>query len=375
MAIYKDTTKTKDGRQWYFKVYKKDFEGNSKPYKSKRYLTKKEAQDAEALFILKRDNPVHKLFKIVAKEYLDNIYKIRKESTGYSYEKDYNLHIKPYFEKFNIDEITISQVREWKDTLEKKDYSIKYLNGFYSILNGIFNYGVKYYGLPKNPIQTIGRFEKRNDDIIESDTKLRYITLEQFNQFIEVVDSILWKAFFTTLFYTGVRKGEAQALTWKDIDFNNDEIIINKTLTIKSNDNYKITTTKNYINRKIKMSKTLKEILIEYKNQIMHYKDFSNDWFVFGNTRFLSQTSIDRYKHFYFQKANLEKEEITIHEFRHSHVSLLINEYVKLGQTDTAKFFLMMSNRMGHSIQVMQTTYMHLFPTIQNEIVDMLNNL
>lgn len=35
----------------------------------------------------------------------------------------------------------------------------------------------------------------------------------------------------------------------------------------------------------------------------------------------------------------------------------------------------MMSNRMGHSIQAMQETYMHLFPTIQNEIIDILDKL
>ena len=40
MAVYKDNIKTKDGRQWYFKVYKKDLNGNNKAYKSKKYLTK-----------------------------------------------------------------------------------------------------------------------------------------------------------------------------------------------------------------------------------------------------------------------------------------------------------------------------------------------
>ena len=34
-----------------------------------------------------------------------------------------------------------------------------------------------------------------------------------------------------------------------------------------------------------------------------------------------------------------------------------------------------MSNRMRHTIQVMQDTYIHLFPTVQDEIVDILNNL
>ena len=53
-----------------------------------------------------------------------------------------------------------------------------------------------------------------------------------------------------------MRKGEVQALTWNDINFNTNEIIVNKTLSVKTkNSNYKITSTKNYLNRRIKMSK------------------------------------------------------------------------------------------------------------------------
>ena len=56
MPVYQDKDKngkiikTKDGRSWYFKVYK-----NGKACKSKRYLTKREAKDEEAVFLLKRD--------------------------------------------------------------------------------------------------------------------------------------------------------------------------------------------------------------------------------------------------------------------------------------------------------------------------------
>ena len=77
-------------------------------------------------------------------------------------------------------------------------------------------------------------------------------------------------------------------------------------------------------------------------------------------------------KNIYFKKAGLEKNIITIHEFRHSHVSLCINEYIKSGETDSGKFFLMMSQRMGHSLRVMQEVYMHLFPTAQDKIVNLL---
>ncbi len=86
-----------------------------------------------------------------------------------------------------------------------------------------------------------------------------------------------------------------------------------------------------------------------------------------------SDTCLRKKFNYYIEKANVKQ--IRIHDFRHSHVSLLINEYIKSGQTDTAKFFLMLSDRMGHTIDVMQKTYMHLFPTVQNEIVNLLDNL
>lgn len=373
MAVFKDKNKTSDGRCWYFKVYKKDFNGNNKAYKSKRYLTKKEAQEEEALFLLKRDNPINKPFSLVANDYFKELYSIRKESTVYSYENAYRKNIEPYFSHFNINNIKIPTINEWKLEICKKGVKISYSNKLYNILKAIFDFAIKNYGLELNIVTISGRFQSKNDEVIRDDEKLRYITYEQFNQFISVIDDITWKTFFIFLYYTGMRKGEVLALTWDDIDFNTNEIIVNKTLYTKIKGKVTTTSTKNNLNRKIKMSRTLKEQLISYKEEMMKYADFNKKWYVFGCSKYLPLTTIDRHKDNYFKLAQLEP--ITIHEFRHSHVSLLINEYIKSGQTDTTKFFLMMSNRMGHSIQVMQETYMHLFPTIQNEIVDILDNL
>lgn len=373
MAVFKDKQKTTDGRSWYFKVYKKDFNGINKAYKSKRYLTKKEAQEEEALFLLKRDNPINKPFILIAKDYFKEMYSIRKESTVYSYENAYSNNIEPYFKEFNINDIKVSTINEWKLEMAKNSFKISYLNKLYNILKGIFDFAMRNYGLENNPVVVSGRFQEKNDKVIKDEEKIRYITYEQFTQFISVIDDITWKTFFIFLYYTGMRKGEVQALTWQDIDLNNNEITVNKTLSVKTKELYKITSTKNCINRQIKISRTLKEQLILYKQEMMKYTDYSEKWFVFGCSRFMPQTTIDRKKQYYFKLAELEP--ITIHEFRHSHVSLLINEYIKSGQGDTTKFFLMMSSRMGHTIQVMQKIYMHLFPTIQDEIVDILDNL
>lgn len=382
MAVYNEKNKnkwTKDGRHWYYAIPYIDIKGKKRIKHSKMYIDRKTAEMEELKFKTKRDNPLLVKFSIVASEYFEYMYKIKKESTVYSYEIIYKKNIEPYFKDFYINSINIQHITFWKSEMAKKGYKIAYLNNLINVLRGIFDYAMRNYGLESNVVAISGRFQETKEEVVEDSKKLRYITYEDFNKFISVIDNIMWKTFFIFLYYTGMRKGEVQALTWKDIDFNNNQIIVNKTLSIKTkNSTYKITSTKNYINRKIMMSKTLREQLKEYKKECMKYTDYTDDWFVFGNSRFLPQITIDRYKHKYFKLANVP--EITTHEFRHSHVSLLINEYIKTSREknmkiDTSKFFLMMSNRMGHSINVMQRTYLHLFPTIQDEVVDLLDNL
>lgn len=384
MAVFKDKNKTSDGRCWYFKVYKKDFNGNNKAYKSKRYLTKKEAQEEEALFIMKRDNPINKPFSLVARAYLEDLYKIRKESTVFSYENAYKNQIEPYLGHLNIADINISTINEWRSTVTNKGLKLEYLNKLHNIVNSIFNYAMKNFGLSFNPESVCGRFQQKKDEVINDEEKIRTISYNDFNELISVIDNLTWKTFFVFLYYTGMRKGEIQALSWKDIDFNENLITVNKTLSIKTKELYKITSTKNSLNRKVKMSDVLIKQLTEYKNEMMKFSDYSENWFVFGCSRFMPETTIARKKHLYFDVLNKDRNkkihEITIHEFRHSHVSLLAEEYIKKCnslhiEADMYKFFLMMSKRMGHTVDVMMKTYMHLVPSVQNEIVDILNNL
>ena len=360
-------TPTKDGRMYYFTKYK-----NGINHTSKKYLTKEECSKAESKFILKNNDPINKRFDLVVEEYFDYIKETRKASTVYTYLKDYNKHIYPYFKSSYINQINTQDIKKWAEIMLKNDYKLEYLNKLQHLFKGIFDYGIKNYGLEYNPVYNYGRFELKKDKVIKDEEKIRYITKEEFDNFINVIDIPQWHTFFMFLYYTGCRIGEVLALTWNDIDFKSNEIKINKTLYgIKGE--YTITSTKNNINRTIKMSKTLKEELYSYYQEQKKYTDYKDNWFVFGGTIPLSITTINRYKKKYFELSGVH--EITLHEFRHSHVSLLINEYIKSGQTDTTKFYVMMSNRMGHTIGVMQKTYQHLFPSVQNEIVDLLDNL
>ena len=382
MKIYTGNP-TKEGRTFFFKCRYKDITGVTKEYTSPKYLTKKEAEKAFSLFKLKENQRVKKEFSIVASAYFEEMYKKRKESTVYCYENVYNKNIKPYFERKDINSINIQDVNKWREIMAKNGFKLSYLNKCYTILNSIMKFAQKMYGLEKNYVEIVGCFENTNEEIIKEEEKIRYITFEQFKEFISVIDDITDYTLFNTFYYTGMRKGEIQALTWKEIDFNNSEIAVVKTLTNKTNGQvYKITSTKTCKNRKIKISKVLKETLLNYKNYLKEtYVDFDEDWFIFGINRPMAENTIKRHKDKYFRMIGYKDEDIiTIHEFRHSHVTLLINEYIKTSKEknmkiDMAKFFLMLSNRMGHTIDVMQKTYMHLVPSVQDEIVDILDNL
>ena len=360
--VYKDTHKTKDGRCYFFQLMI-----NNKLYKSKRYLTRKECVEAEALYKLKKTSPDRLAFRVVALAYFEYLKTYTKYSTVYTYEKDYKKHISPFFDDKDIYSINILDYNEWYEKLAKKGYRIKYTNKINSLLKNIFNYAIQNYNLSSNPV--IKTFKEPKDKII-TEPKIRYITKEEFNKFISVVDDPMYKLLFEMLFYTGMRKGELLCLTWNDIDLDNKVIHINKTL-YKIHDNCPTSNKTNQV-RSIYLNDTFVQNIALYKQNRMSYKNFSNNWYVFGDDFTLATTTLERKKHHYFELSGVK--EITIHEFRHSHVSMLVNEYLKY-DTDSTKFFIMMSQRLGHTIPVMQKTYMHLFPNTQDDIVKMLNNL
>ena len=58
-------------------------------------------------------------------------------------------------------------------------------------MKSIFDFGIKNYGLDANPVAIYDRFQEKKDKIITDEEKIKYITLDEFNQFISVIDDIL----------------------------------------------------------------------------------------------------------------------------------------------------------------------------------------
>lgn len=117
MSIYKDNKKTKDGRQYYFRVMI-----NGIRHQSKYYLTKEEARKEEAIYILQNRNPIKKPFTVVADSYFKNLETYCKYSTIYTYIKDYNKHIYPFFARYDINSINVPIYNKWWLEMAKKGF-------------------------------------------------------------------------------------------------------------------------------------------------------------------------------------------------------------------------------------------------------------
>lgn len=380
MPVYAEKELVDGQKRWYVRTYMKDKYGHKKQVTkhNKTWIGregKKEAERYENSLGVKLISNKNITFTLLKDKFLESVRQDVKEATYVSYLEAIKNQIEPFFEKCGNVPITYDLIYNWHEEMLKKDISIAYMNKCNAVMTRLLQIGVKYFDLERNFNKDIGCFKQNKNEIDITEEKVRYITLEQFKIFISSVKEELWYTVFYTLYYTGLRKGELIALTWEDIDFNRNLIKINKTYTDRTQDGvYKIVpSTKNYKTRNVEINNSLKNVLLAWYEREKQREDFSTKDFVFGGKWPLSTTTMTNKKNQYFKVCGLEP--ITIHEFRHSHVSLLVNEYIKNGLNDSTKFFLMMSDRMGHTIQVMQETYMHLFPDVQRELVNLLNVL
>ncbi|MFC7688160.1 site-specific integrase [Ureibacillus sp. GCM10028918] len=189
---------------------------------------------------------------------------------------------------------------------------------------------------------------------------INYYTKEQLIEFLQCLekeDNIKSYTLFRLLAYSGMRKGEALALTWNDVNFKDNEIRINKALSRGENNLYvKTTKTKSSI-RTIPMDKKTIDILQQWKklqkqdNLMLGKNALQPKQLVFSNENndYLQPTKTRKWMRQVQQKYNLEK--ITTHGLRHTHCSLLFEAGASIKEVQ---------ERLGHSdIKTTMNIYTH----------------
>ena len=225
------------------------------------------------------------------------------------------------------------------------DAQVDYFQKIHTTLAATLKHAVKQEYLATNAATIAGNVE------LEEDKHINYWTLDEFKQFISVVDDPLYHALFMTLYYSGVRKGELLALTWGDIDFDNSQIHVTKT---DYNRNVISTKTK-ASNRTIIMPDHVMRLLSGLKS-----KQDKMTYVVFGEFMdSISTSTLDRRYDQYIKESGVKR--IRLHDFRHSHASYLINKGIIIS---------VVAARLGHSDPATTlNVYSHLYPSTEKEAV------
>ena len=351
MPAYKDE---KTGK-WFAKFYYTNWQGIKKQKWKRGFATKKEALGFERDFLEKQSANPDMTFQNLYEIYMEDMAARLKQSTLLTKKAVLQTHILPFFGSKPINEIKASDVRRWQAKLmsSPNNYSQTYLKKINTELNSIINYAKRFYDLNTNPCGKAGTIGKAKAE------EMDYWTYDEYIAFREgVKDKSLSYICFEVLYWTGMREGELLALSPADIDLDNKTISINRTYQrIEGKDVFTSPKTRKS-KRKIPIPDFLCQELSDY---IQSRYMLDADERLFPVTKsYLSHEMIRGCK-------NTGVKKIRIHDIRHSHASLLINQGCDA---------LMLADRLGHEkVSTTLNTYSHLFPHKQQELVHSLESL
>lgn len=296
-------------------------------------------------------------FLDVYNEYLLYAEQKQKEQSFSTTKYKLNSHILPFFKDMYLEDITSKTILEWKNHILSLKFTNNHNKSLYYALSGFFEYCKNFYGFDKNIVSNVGCFKKKYEE-----NKSDFYNIKEFKKFIKCVDDEIYKQFFNFMYFTGVRPGEAMAIQFKDLK--DGYITISK--TISSHGKREIGTPKtNSSNRKIKIDKVLERDLLNLKKIYEKQYEFKDDLFIFGGIKPLSPTTINRRKEKACKKANIRS--ITLHQFRHSHATLLIQKGIIVNEV---------SKRLGHSkVSTTLDVYSHTDLTQEKRVINTLNSL
>lgn len=207
------------------------------------------------------------------------------------------------------------------------------------------------------------RFTKVSIISNEEKVSKNFLTPSQLVIFLDDTkkhESITNYSFLLTVAYSGVRKGEALGLQWKNVDFENNTITIERTSdyigtrTPKTkNSNRTILVDKMVMNQLDKYMKWCKKLLFSYG------KILTEDTFVFISDHGANPLSrIVRLMERIFKRTSLPK--ITLHDLRHTHCTILLNRGLNVK---------VIAERLGNTPQMIHEIYGHVLKELEQESV------
>ena len=304
-----------------------------------------EAKKTEKRLLALKEKPDTIDFDYLLDCFLED-YKLRhKPTTASTLEFYANKHIRRYYGKYRICDIQQNIIQDWQNGLLKAQLTKEVIRNIESIFKRILDFAVSFYGLAANPFSKVERvgklIHKEMNFWTVNEFKIAAITLKKEPHiFAPGFNVILYLSFFC-----GTRIGETLALTRNDIDLEGNMIYVNKTYAVVNGVEYNLTPKTRFSRRNISIPIFLKNMLIDYMDQIPG-----------SQTRLFvgfEGHKISRNLRLLAKKAGLQP--IRIHDLRHSAISYWIHLGIPIHD---------ISRRCGHaSPQITYRVYAHLYPS------------
>lgn len=374
--IKKYTTKNGETR-YLFQTYLGIDPATGKERRTTRrgFKTMKEAKQAERNLLLdveenglpsnQSDGFQDPTFEELAQLWLENYKTTVKTSTFGLTETKLKLLIKNHFDGIKIKKISVPYCQKVVVALSEK--YILYTH-YLSVIDRVFRYAVLIDIIPSNPFDKVIR--PKNKPVSKRDNYLEKDELKTFLECARGASLSYFGPLIHLLSYTGLREGEALALKWSDIDFENKQISITKTTThFHGKQIIQTPKTKTSI-RTISIDDATLTVLSKWrKDQIKIYfgngKHFEgDDNFVFTNESadWIQAQNFTRYFKRFINDRGLKP--ITPHGLRHTHASLLFAAGVEPKN---------ISDRLGHSsIKITLDLYTHIADEQRTDAIEKL---
>lgn len=389
MGSYTKYTRKKDGKKfWAFQAYLGINELTGKPVRVSRRLgehgqpfrTKKEASDEvarlkreyqeeeldEILRVKKKEE--EKSFEVIANEWLERRYRETVKESTYLNTSNvfFKLHILPALGEYLISridkEVLEGVVGDWSENFIKHRYNL-----MVNYTKRVFIYALKEGYIKDNPFDLVHVSVVKEERTPDS----QFYTRDEVIEFLDSCKGYgrygyYWHVFFHFLIFTGVRNGEARALTWGDIDLNRSLVNINKTLSVRLNEDtnkteiYLSDSTKNNEDRTITLDRITTDLLRDLKGK--KKKDSELVFPALRGSGWMHSQSASNAMRNITRKNNLKQ--IKMHELRHTHCSLLFDAGVNVKEVQ---------KRLGHKdVTITLNIYTHVTKDRQDEVADKL---
>lgn len=273
-------------------------------------------------------------------------------------------------------------IRDVDDLLRKKadsGLSMSTVQYIHRVLRRALNFAVDWYVIERNPASARMRTAKRRKPTSSKPDKIHCFTPEQSDRFLESVRGDKWEALFVLALTTGARPGELMALQWRDVQFVEQKVTIQRALhrtKRKSGEDGKtwmLREPKTAGSRRTLSIPTIAAKALEkHRDEQRTLKKFAGTKWVEMNFVFTSEvgTPLDVSNVLHrFQRICEDggMPKLRFYDLRHTHASLLIAK----GQHPKV-----IASRLGHaSIKLTMDTYGHLFETGDRDAADAMDSL